>query len=73
VIVVGADNEYIPKLLGYETARTIDEALRMARDTAPPQPDILALHIAPMMMVEMFTEKAGRELPGASEPPPSFR
>jgi hypothetical protein len=26
VIVVGADNEYIPKLLGWETARTMDEA-----------------------------------------------
>ncbi|MFO0612473.1 MAG: lactate racemase domain-containing protein [Polyangiaceae bacterium] len=53
MIVVGADNEYIPQLLGWETARTMDEALRMARTTAPPQPSILALHVAPMMMVEM--------------------
>ncbi len=30
VIVVGADNEYIPKLLGWETARSIAEALAMA-------------------------------------------
>ncbi len=53
MIVVGADNEYIPELMGWETARTMDEALRMAKTTAPPQPSILALHIAPMMMVEM--------------------
>jgi hypothetical protein len=73
VIVVGADNEYIPSLLGYETARTMDEALRMARATAPARPDILALHVAPMMMVEMTADPTPRALPGMSEPPPSFR
>jgi hypothetical protein len=73
VIIVGADNEYIPKLMGWETARTLEEALRMARTTAPVKPDILALHIAPMMMVEMFPERAPRALAGASDPPPSFR
>ncbi len=66
MIVVGADNEYIPQLLGWETARTMDEALRMARTTAPPKPDILALHIAPMMMVEMTADKP-RTL--ATDPP----
>lgn len=67
MIVVGADNEYIPQLLGWETARTMDEALRMARTTAPPQPDILAMHVAPMMMVEMSEAKApaGGKLLGA--------
>ncbi len=35
VIVVGADNEYIPKLLGWETARTMDEALDMAKGDRP--------------------------------------
>ena len=53
VIVVGADNEYIPKLLGWETARTMAEALDMARDTAPPSPDITMMHVAPMMMAEV--------------------
>jgi lactate racemase len=71
-IVVGADNEYIPQLMGWETARTMDEALRMARTTAPPKPEILALHVAPTMMVDMTPEKAPRVLPGASEPPPSW-
>jgi lactate racemase len=53
VIAVGADNEYIPKLLGYETARTMDEALDMARETAPPSPEITMLHIAPMFMADV--------------------
>ncbi|TKD13111.1 lactate racemase domain-containing protein [Polyangium fumosum] len=57
VIVVGADNEYIPQLLGWETARTMDEALRMAKQTAPPNPDILALHCPPIFMADMSVEK----------------
>ena len=57
MIVVGADNEYIPKLLGWETARTMDEALRMAKQTAPAEPDILALHSPPILMAEMHKEK----------------
>ena len=31
VIVVGADNEYVPGILGYETAASMSDALRMAR------------------------------------------
>ncbi len=58
MIVVGADNEYIPKLLGWETARTFDEALRMAKVTAPPRPEILALHAPPILMAEMSLERA---------------
>jgi hypothetical protein len=50
VIVVGADNEYIPKLLGYETARSIHEALEMARDTSPSAPEITMLHMPPILM-----------------------
>jgi nickel-dependent lactate racemase len=57
VIVVGADNEYIPQLLGYETARTMDEALRMAKQYAPPNPSIMALHCPPIFMAEMSAEK----------------
>ena len=53
VIIVGADNEYVPKLLGYETARTFAEALRMAKETAPPKPDVTCLHICPMLMADV--------------------
>ena len=57
MIVVGADNEYIPQLLGWETARTMDEALRMAKQTAPADPGILALHCPPIMMTETSTRR----------------
>jgi hypothetical protein len=53
VIVVGADNEYIPKLLGYETAKTMQDALAMAQDTAPQSPEITMLHIAPLFMADV--------------------
>src|SRR3954469_17522125 len=57
MIVGGADNEYIPSLMGWETARSMDEALRMAKTTAPPRPEILALHAPPMLMTEMSPER----------------
>ncbi len=60
MIVVGADNEYIPKLLGWETARTMEEALRMAKLTAPPDPDILCLHMPPIGMAEVTLNNGSR-------------
>ena len=68
VIVVGADNEYIPKLLGYETAPTMSEALQMASDTAPRSPSITMMHVAPMMMCDVLPERrslAASDRPGA--------
>lgn len=53
VIVVGADNEYVPQILGYETAPTMAEALRMARETAPPDPSITLLRISPLVMADV--------------------
>jgi hypothetical protein len=58
VIVVGADNEYVPGILGYETARTMDEALRMARETAPASPSISCFRICPNMMVDVQAQGA---------------
>ncbi len=53
VIVVGADNEYIPKLLGYETARSMNEALEMAKDTAPSSPEITMMHMPPILQADV--------------------
>lgn len=53
VIVVGADNEYMPKLFGYETAKSMAEALDMARATAPADPDISCFHMPPLMMADV--------------------
>lgn len=71
VIAVGADNEYIPKLLGYETAATMDEAIEMAKDSAPPSPEITMLHLPPMLMAEV-TPRPGDDIPARDEgaPPP---
>jgi nickel-dependent lactate racemase len=52
VIVVGADNDYIPKLLGWETARTFAEALAMASG-AKRSPDITMLHVPPIVMADV--------------------
>jgi hypothetical protein len=67
MIVVGADNEYIPKLLGWETARTMEEALRMARLTAPPNPEILALHCPPIAMADVTIPGEGSRAPVATK------
>ncbi len=53
VIVVGADNSYIPELLGYETANSMHEALEMAQDTAPPSPQITLLHVPPILIADV--------------------
>ena len=53
VIVVGADNHYIPELLGYETANSMIEALEMAQDTAPASPQITLLHVPPILMADV--------------------
>jgi nickel-dependent lactate racemase len=52
VIVVGADNDYVPKLLGWETARSFPEALAMASGNKR-DPEITMLHIPPIVMAEM--------------------
>lgn len=52
-IVVGADNEYVPEMLGYETAPNMTEAIRMAKETAPKNPQITSINFAPIMMTEM--------------------
>ncbi len=52
VIVVGADNDYIPKLLGWETARTFAEALAMAKGSTR-DPEITMLHVPPIVMADV--------------------
>ncbi len=52
VIVVGADNDYIPKLLGWETARTFAEALAMASG-GNRGPEIAMLHVPPIVMAQV--------------------
>ena len=51
-IVVGADNAYVPKVLGWETARSMNEALEMAKGNTP-SPDITLLHMPPILMADV--------------------
>ncbi len=67
VIIVGADNEYIPKLLGYETAPTFADALRMAKETAPTNPDIACLRICPFVMVDVEPDAAPKQIAGEAK------
>jgi hypothetical protein len=52
VIVVGADNDYIPKLLGWERARNFSEAMAMASDTKR-DPEVAMLHVPPIVMADV--------------------
>ncbi len=52
-IVVGADNNYVPELLGYEVASSMDEAIEMAKDTAPPNPEISLFHLPPILIADV--------------------
>ncbi len=64
VIVVGADNAYVPKLLGYETAPNFTEALRMAQGTSTRSLDVTCMHIPPIAMADV-TVPAAPALPPA--------
>ena len=52
VIVVGADNDYVPKLLGYETARSFTRRWSW-RATANAHPEITMMHIPPIAMADV--------------------
>lgn len=53
VIVVGADNEYIPSLFGYETAPNMDEALYQAKGGENRSLEVACLHVPPIVMADV--------------------
>jgi hypothetical protein len=61
VIVVGADNEYVPKLMGWETAPNMDEALYMAKGGNPSSLDIGLLHVPPIVMADVSLPGTGAD------------
>jgi hypothetical protein len=52
VIAVGADNEHVPKLLGWESAETLSEAIDMARSIHGRGAEIALLHHPPIVMTQ---------------------
>jgi hypothetical protein len=61
LIVVGADNAYVPSILGYEMASTMSEALRMARETSPADPSITCFRLSPIMMADVTPAPAATQ------------
>jgi hypothetical protein len=53
VIVVGADNEYIPKHLGYETALNVAEALYRARTGKSGAQRVVCMHTPPWTIADL--------------------
>ncbi len=60
VICVGADNEYVPARLGWETAASIDEALYRARGGSARAQDILCLRAPPLVIAQTEPTTTGR-------------
>ncbi len=52
VIAVGADNAHVPKLLGWDTAETLSEAVDMARSLHGRSAEIAMLHHPPIVMTQ---------------------
>ena len=53
VICVGAEEPHVAKLLGWETAATLDDAVERAKDLTKPNPDITMLHIPSILMCDV--------------------
>jgi lactate racemase len=52
IIAVGADNEHVPRLMGWESAATLSEAIDMARSTHGRGAEIAMLHHPPIVMTQ---------------------
>jgi len=61
VIVAGATDDYMCELFGYEPAANVQEALDMARDTAPAEPEITMLHVPPILMCDVTQTQADHD------------
>ena len=52
VIAVGADNEHVPRLMGWDTAGTLSEAIDMARSIHGRSAETALLHLPPIVMTQ---------------------
>ena len=59
VIVVGADNEYIPHWLGFQTAPSVEAALYRARQRQPREAELLCLHAPELSLGDVEAVEAG--------------
>lgn len=63
-IVVGAENNHVAPILGWEQAHTMDEALAMAASFLGRQPSISMLHMAPIVMTDVLEAPAAERAEG---------
>lgn len=54
VIVVGAENSYVPERMGWLAADTMEDALEMAKDFHGPSPEITMMHHPPFLIADMI-------------------
>jgi hypothetical protein len=54
VIVVGADNQTVPQMLGWETAATMAEAIAMGQSSMGRSAQITMLHQPPILMTDVL-------------------
>jgi hypothetical protein len=52
IIAVGADNAHVPKLMGWDTAQTLNEAIDMARSIHGRSAEIAMKHFPPISMTQ---------------------
>ncbi len=55
VICVGAENQHVPRILGWETAKTLQDAVERAKDLTKPNPEITMLHLPPILIADVTT------------------
>jgi hypothetical protein len=53
VIVVGADNPHTARIMGWETADSLQDAIERAKDLTKPNPDITMTHLPPIMVCDV--------------------
>ena len=54
VICVGAESQRAAEIMGWETAKSMDEALEMAQSHVGRKPSITLMHFAPILMADMI-------------------
>jgi hypothetical protein len=54
VIVVGAEDPAVARILGWEIARSMQEALEMAQSHVGRPPSVTLMHVPPIGMVDVL-------------------
>ncbi len=53
VIVVGANNQRVPSILGWEAAESMEQALEMAESHVGHKPSVTLMHFPPILLADM--------------------